>query len=254
MILIAFATGFAVQRAAKKGYGNGSYAALTACIFGAVALCLEKNEWIGAATVTGFVPLFVSLLPLLNAIFDYISYALTFTLLRLGLIHPRRAILYGALDLLAAGFLFALSGAAMILALTAANVLAGVELYPIRALLDGIRENPGDYWWVYLMPFSTIVPTLLHFGVALFSLGAWLTPGLRRYIHANIGATDAAPAIGIPLVIGGYWTACLTLPTLALWGLWHAATQVFFPYPFAWYLGWMQRVSDWAFAWLVPLA
>jgi hypothetical protein len=186
------------------------------------------------------------MLPLLNAVFDYVSYLVTFTLLRWGYLRPRWAAVLGLLDLILAVGLFALSGAGIVLAILLANHLAGEPLFPVLPLIEGIRAAPQDYWWVYLMLFSTLVPTVFHMGVGAFSLGALLPGVWRDSLRAGIGAADAVPATLTPLLIGGYWTVCLWLPMLVLAGLGWALSALVFPHPFAAYLNGLQWVAVWA--------
>jgi len=56
----------------------------------------------------------------------------------------------------------------MILSLAAINWLANKEIFELYWLFDGIRTDPlsPDYWWLYVICFSTLLPTLIHFFIA----------------------------------------------------------------------------------------
>jgi hypothetical protein len=132
---------------------------------------------------------------------------------------PRHALWLGIVDLIGALVLFFISGAVIVAIVAGVNRLAGVPLYPLGPLFSGIRgADPWQYLWVYMMLFSTILPTMLHAGIALFSMSAWITPTLRGWIARTIGSTDAVDGTAVLIVIGTIWTASALLPFFAMWG------------------------------------
>ena len=219
----------------------------------AIGLASQKAVWATENDARRMAFLFFGVLPLLNAIFDYLSYLVTFTLLRWGYRRPRWAAALGLADFLLALGLFLLSGAGIVLAIRLVNHLAGVPLFPILALIEGIRADPLAYSWVYLMLFSTLLPTVAHLGVGMFSLGALLPQRARDRLRAGIGADDPWPATLTPLLIGAYWTACLVVPMLILAALGWAFAAWVFPHPFAAYLDCLQSVAQWDVQWVTAV-
>jgi hypothetical protein len=228
----------------RKGKGNLAYLAFTLVMSGIVLAAFALIDWTQASADVAVFVLFLALLPLLNAVFDYASYALTFWLLRAGFWRPRYALLAGLVDLAAACLLLLVSAAAIVLAIALANHVAGHIIYDIPALLDGLRQRPGDYWWLFAMLFSTLVPTLLHLTVALFSLGAWLAPAWRARVVRAIDDTDVMAAAVTPLVIALIWTLTLGLASVIFWALW-AMLWWGVPQWYGGYLNWLDLLASW---------
>ena len=127
---------------------------------------------------------FLALLPLVNAVFDWLSLGLTRTLLRLvqgqrAANHPLRARLFALaalVDLVVAlGFMVALALSAtallqtMNLLLPASATGAGFDLHTIFMAFC----RPGiawEYGWIYVTLFSTLIPTVVHLSLAVFAL------------------------------------------------------------------------------------
>ncbi|MFW2541854.1 hypothetical protein ACN2XU_04370 [Primorskyibacter sp. 2E107] len=235
---------FAVEQSVERGYRKLAYPVFSAALLTSLYVTAAFTPWADTDPDVVITFLFLGLLPILNACFDYLSYVLTWTLLRQGVLRPRLALWLGLLDLLAACSVFLLSGAAMVLAIAGLNAVAGQTLYSLVDLFHGIRSAPMDYLWVYLMLFSTILPTALHAFVATFSFGAWLWPALRRKIHRNIDDDGSVRATFTPIVIGLYWTACVVVPSAIVWGLLWGVAQVY-EHPLGWYLVWLEHVGCW---------
>ena len=120
--------------------------------------------------------LFLIVLPAVNAIYDYLSFGLTRRLIRLG--RKRRSawtILYGAGDLAAAAMFFVALGLTLIAVITLMNSYVATAIVDLEETLKDIRRNPGEYWWLYISFFSTLIPTFAHFTISLFSL-VWVIP------------------------------------------------------------------------------
>lgn len=58
----------------------------------------------------------------------------------------------------------------------------GVPLIDLPTLFDDLARNPGDYWWLFFMLFSTLLPTMTHAGIALFSAFTLAGPRLRAWL------------------------------------------------------------------------
>lgn len=162
--------------------------------------------------------LFLAVFPLLNALFDVLSCAVTLSLLRRGL-RARLPLLWGLFDLGLACLLFLALGATLVAAIHGLNRLAGVPLLDLGALFAGVRETPGDYVWLYLMLFSTIVPTALHALVSLLGVQGLWPRALRRPVAGWIDRAPESPAAAVraALALGLIWTLPLILLGGALW-------------------------------------
>ena len=166
--------------------------------------------------------IFLAVFPLINGLYDAISYAITLALSRKGLA-TRWAPLWGLLDLALGAVLFLILGATMVAVIALLNAIGTAPLYDLGALFSGLRASPGDYWWLYLILFSTLAPTALHILVAALAVQGWFifqTP--RRAVARWI---EAAP-VSHPAAVGGCLAQALIwwLPLMALafggWALW----------------------------------
>ncbi len=161
--------------------------------------------------------LFLGVFPLVNAVFDLLSYAATLSLMRLGLRrwHP---IVTGLLDLLIACGLFLLLGLCLTALLSAMNAISGVRLIDLGAVFAGAWHTPESYLWLFFMLFSTILPTAIHAGLALVLGAQALMFRVFRRPLADLAETppDApfAPVIAPPLI-----AALALLPIAFLTGL-----------------------------------
>jgi hypothetical protein len=164
---------------------------------------------------------FLAVLPLLNAIFDTLSYAVTLTLMRRGL---RSAVpwLWGLLDLVLACVLFLALGITLVVVIHALNLLAGVPLIDLPALFAGVHETPGAYVWLYLMLFSTILPTVAHAGLSLLGVQGIWPLAWRRPVAGWVGDASASPlkALRASLALAVIWTLPLVAIGGILWALW----------------------------------
>lgn len=240
----AFAVAVAVTKAKIEGWENLAYSVFSALFSTTLCICIAFVPWNQARAEDSSVFLFLAVLPLLNAIFDYASYAVTLTLIRCGLRASWGAALIGVADLGAALVLFTASGATLILVIAGAHALSGVQLYPLAPMFDGIRQDPWSYLWLYLMLFSTIIPTLLHFAIAAFALTGLAPRKLRRHLVGWINDPDPVPATTAPLVVGLVWTVSLILPFAAMYGL-YSAIAAFWPDVLSSYLAIFEWVARW---------
>ncbi len=210
-----------ILRLDARGRPRAARAGLTGGIAVALVLCAALIDWTAVPDEARSVFLLLGALPLLNALFDTASYAVTLAFLRRGL-RARLPLLWGLADLAVACGLFLALGAALVAAMHGLNRLAGVPLLDLGALLSGVRAAPGDYVWLYLMLFSTILPTALHLAVSLLGVqGVW-PRAWRRPVADWIGQADRSPlrAVRAALALSLVWWVPLALLGAALWGLW----------------------------------
>jgi hypothetical protein len=195
---VAFAVAGAFAWATRRGFGVSAQLGLVilglSSIFAALALAPEMDERLTTLLV------FLLLLPLVNALFDYASIGCTRWLLRRGVDAPGRAWLYGGVDVLLALGLFVFLRIVLIIGVHWMNAFSGSELLDLQSLFADLRsgERGGDYWWLYLTIFSTLVPTLLHFSITLLSGAALCVQAAR---HRLMPILDAARPNSYPYSI-----------------------------------------------------
>lgn len=167
---LAFIVGHLTLKAAEHGKGRRAYAVFFCLIVLALTLALRFLPWVDIPDRAHSIFLFIGILPLVNALTDYLSYVVTFKLVDWGRKTKGWAFAMGLLDVFVAGLIFVpLLGALLVAVVAGANALAGVALFPLAPLFYDLRAHPGQYWWLYAMLFSTLVPTLAHLVVAGFS-------------------------------------------------------------------------------------
>ena len=200
--------------------------------------------WDRAADDLRTIFVFLGVLPLINALFDVLSYAVTLSFIRRGRV-SRLPWLYGFADLGVALILFLALGVTMVAVIAGLNGLAGADILDLGALLRDVRAIPGSYWWLYGIAFSTILPTALHAALALLGVQGLWPKGIRRVVAGWIGnasvsqidATRGAFALGL------LWAVPVWVIVAAGWTLWHfgggAATALA-----ARYLAVLERVAQ----------
>ncbi|NBB70520.1 MAG: hypothetical protein GVY33_09410, partial [Alphaproteobacteria bacterium] len=219
----AAATGKLVERTTRLDLGLYGYLLLVLCglavMLVTVAFAPDPDE-----AVTTLL-LFLVLLPLVNALFDYLSIGTTRALLRRGTRLPGRALVFGTLDVgLALGFFVLLRGLLVVL-VVAMNAAAGTDVVDLQGLFADLRsgERGGDYWWLYATIFSTLVPTLVHLSIALWSLGAMVPGAVRGWIARGVEAAEGDAYAHTGAVLGltalATWTL-LVPPVLTLGAGW----------------------------------
>lgn len=130
------------------------------------------------------------LLPLFNAPFDWLSLGLTRGLLikiRDGE-HDLRALMYGLLDLVIAALFWLATLLTTIALFSIANKVIGVSDFDVKGLLSKLGESPWDedVMWVHLMAATTLIPTIIHFLVASFSVVNALSGIIRNKSISNL--------------------------------------------------------------------
>lgn len=216
--------------------GHASLACVGYVIFAAGSVFIVSFFSLPLQTPSGErlgVLLFLGLFPLLNGVFDFLSYGVTLGLWRVGLRRGGIAPwVLGFADIVAALFLFTALGAALILSVAVMNRLAGVHILPLDPIFADLRSKPiadqlwlasaqAQYMWLYAMLFSTLVPTLIHAGLSCLSLAQWAPAGLRRRYVGWIDRRDESPwaEIGVTVGLGLTWFLSFMLPLVALCGL-----------------------------------
>ena len=128
-----------------------------------------------------FFMLTFGLLPLFNAVFDFLSAGLTRYLLRLGL-EQKRAVWRAILDGLGGIAIFFALGCSLITFVTFVTPADGVPLVDLAQLFANLRTAPGDYIWLMMTLFSTLLPTLVHLSLMLLTLALHSPAGCRNFV------------------------------------------------------------------------
>jgi len=68
----------------------------------------------------------------------------------------------------------------------------GVPLVGLTQLFTDMRRAPGDYIWLMIKLFSTLLPTLLHLSVAVLTLGLQYPAGVRNFVAVFWSAESRA--------------------------------------------------------------
>lgn len=180
----------------RRRHGRAGYLALLGglmLVSGGSLLGLRAMDDDDAGAV-GLLPLFLAIIPLLNAVFDWLSIGATRWLLRSGLAgseRGRRLIALSLADLAIALVLLTGLSVSLVAIVHAANAFSGTLLVDVGAILVQLREtpwSPGNYW-VYLTVFSTMLPSAINLvcgGISV--MPAWLGPRgwiVNRYLPDN---------------------------------------------------------------------
>ncbi|MFK7944958.1 MAG: hypothetical protein AB8B85_18895 [Paracoccaceae bacterium] len=185
-VAVAFAVAFAVAGAVMwlgRRTGKPMPFLLAWAIFGLTAILIAVT--FGVPRVDRIeddssIILFIGILPLLNALADFASTGLTRYYLRQGL--AGSPWLAGLKDFIGGALIFTLLVTAMMGIAALTHWPDGTPLLDLGNLLTDIRAHPGDYWWLYLTFLTTLLPTVLHLGIALFATVVEMWPGLRAFI------------------------------------------------------------------------
>jgi hypothetical protein len=202
--------------------------ALTLACLMAAGMAAQSEPW----RVFGALLLFLGLLTLINAPFDWAALGLTRALLRRGLeLGGWFPYALALADAVAAAAVIALLSVVCVLGVQAFGDLAAhaggedARILPLGSLFDGIAANPSapEYWWVYAMLFSTMIPSLLNLmigGASLLRGVPWLTAALLR----------AMPERRAPRSFDRTWIAGVLTAQVFLGGLLGIAAQGFLVY------------------------
>jgi len=195
----------------------------------------------------------IGLLPLVNALFDFLSIGLTRFALRLGIQNfGLKTIALSVFDLALALILFIgliLATAAVAVSL---NWMVGTNAFPLQdtaavcldgfnstmsaeahsavkgvnaiqgvcsePILNDIQGQPMSYLWLIMIFGSTLLPTLLHLGLALFALGpALIGPRTRTIVSGWARAAETDPFLrGGAALFFGLWLAVVVTITVSI--------------------------------------
>jgi hypothetical protein len=170
----------------------------------------EEWEFIGPLL------LFLGLLALINAPFDWVALGLTRALLRRGLeLKGWWPFLLALVDALCAAVIVALLALTMVIGVQTFDNLAmgggGKPVLPLRTLFDAISahaEQP-EFWWLYALLISTMIPSIVNLvigGTALMRAAPRLSPWLLNYL----------PATGVVRSYDRAWIAAVLTGQVAL--------------------------------------
>lgn len=170
--------------------------------------------------IAGPLLLFLGLLTLLNAPFDWLSLGLTRGLLRRGIeLGGWYPYLLALLDALAAVAVIAVLSCTMVIGIQAFDYVAvlggGAPILPLREIFDGIAKNPEapEFWWIYALLLSTMIPSLINLAIGGTALLRGI-PGLQSWLLRLVPDGEAVPAYDRPLaafVLTFQWAAGIVL-------------------------------------------
>lgn len=136
--------------------------------------------------------------------------------------------------------LLILLAGALVLAAQAADAVVlrfgGHKILDPAGILRLIAEQPqsGANGWVYVMLFSTLIPSVLNACIGAASLLSWSLPQLRLWLLAELQAAEArdegwtglkATRDRIVVAFAAQAAASVALSLFALWGLFEAFTH-----------------------------
>jgi len=210
----------------RRGHHQHVNIAVSLILPAAWALATMSFPWTEVSDAQRVAFICLAVLPLINAIFHVLSYAVTLTLIRLGL-RAKLPFLYGLYDLAFALILFAALGATLTATLAALNVLSGTTLIDLSVLFAGIKSDPSQYWWLYSMVFLTILPTAAHFLISLLGLQGLTPKPIRRTVAGWITKAGQSHlfATAAPFALGTIWTAPLWALGGFVWVFWSTAGE-----------------------------
>lgn len=169
--------------------------------------------------------LFLGCFPLLNAWADFASIGLTRWRLRIGVQH--NLVANALIDGLAALAILTALAFAMVATMHLLRTSDGVPLYDAAALLADLRARPENYWWLAVMLFSTLLPTLAHLAIGAFALFTLASGWLGHPIAAGLMKGDSPEGRVASLALSIAAALALWLPYLLLWlGLKHGGAPL----------------------------
>jgi hypothetical protein len=181
---------------------NRQPAFLLLLLFGSLFLCIAAGSFLSSLNTwgkTGPMLVFLGLLPLLNAPFDWLSIGLTRALLRRGLEcggwWPLICALADAILATLIIFCLALVMVIGIQALNSTTLHAGAKpVLLLQKLFDGITTNPAnpEYWWVYALLISTLIPSFANLMIGGTSLLRGI-PGLSSVLLRHMPERKGVP-------------------------------------------------------------
>jgi hypothetical protein len=136
-----------------------------------------------------FLLLFLLIFPLLNAPLDWLSLNITRGLLQ-SIRHQHhggwQAFSWALFDLILALIFLLIVSAILVLAMGYADWLTGDSYLPTILSEISRSDTAKNYYWIYPMLLTTLVPTLVHFILAGAALTLWLPHDWRYSIVDNL--------------------------------------------------------------------
>lgn len=193
----------------------------------AMSLCICGTVWFlpiqSKSAVQNSYFVFFTVFPLINGVFDWVSYSATLSLLYRGQT-AAWPFLWGLLDLIVACVLFLLLGITLVAVLHGLDMLAGGALVDLPALLGGLNAIKHGDWshsWALFMVFSTMVPTGLHVLISLIGLqGLWPAKWRRKLAGwIEVDAPSPLAQAVLPMALGVVWAAPIVAGCAVIWAL-----------------------------------
>jgi hypothetical protein len=172
---VAFLSSFA-RRSSWEGYFQASFFLITGCTCLAAAYELAP---LAAWRRSGPLVLFLGLLAVINTPFDWASLGVTRALLRRGLeLGGWWPYALALADAVCAVVIITIFTVASVLSIQFFDDLAvhsagdDARLLPLDKLFDDIKTKPSapEFWWVYAMLLSTMIPSLVNLAISGASL------------------------------------------------------------------------------------
>ena len=259
-VVFAGTLAFALAALAVVGYGcakGKGVISYTIYVIGLWAACVLAFSFFaeGISPDRRVLAFAFGLLPLINAVFDYVSYGTTLALIRKG--RQARNWVTGAiwiLDGIAALALLIGLGLGLCGTIALINHLAGQDFIALRPIFDDLKtpEERVGYSWLVVSMLTTLVPTLVHLALAFLSAFTWVPLRFKSWIASGI-ENDEAGDLG---TLGGSFVAA-TLGALyagvvafGLWGILLFVMMYLEPVGL-WVLAVVETLAVW-FGWLPP--
>jgi len=233
MLGVFVATAFIVGIVFELGIHKGlCYAGFTALGLG---YCYFGSNWLAASPAwqqnVGAALLFLPLLTLLNAPFDWFSLGLTRTLLRLGLEKQGWwPYAFAVIDVLIAIPMVLLLSCLLAVGIQGFDFVAlhhgaSAAILPLDAVFDDLQNNPWQWHlsWLYALLLTTILPSLINCTIACFAFFRalpWSTRYLLKHMpeHGKVRAPNQ-----LAIILAAQWAFGFVLGlgalALLLWGL-----------------------------------
>ncbi|WP_298839703.1 hypothetical protein [uncultured Roseobacter sp.] len=202
----------------------------------------ETGDWSGAIRIS---ILILIVAPVVNVIFDVISFTVTLAFTERG--RHGQTLLWAFADIAVAVFLFLALGSTLVCATAALEWLSGTPFVNLERLLDS-TWNTSRYWWLYLMMFSTLLPSVVHVSIAALSLQSLAPASWREALCTRIDAArngNISARLSAPLTLAALWTGCLALVFGAIAGILMILWNLGLAWGVVWYRQWLDMLVVW---------
>jgi len=158
-------------------------------------------------------PIFLGVLPLFNALIDWLSFNVT-RLLTYKILHEKHSLImnigYGLLDAALAVVFVLLVTSTVLFGLTGLNHLFAANIVDLSVLMQGLGDPAriSEHYWIHAMVLSTLVPTLFHlllvcFSLLLSSVMFWKRAAIDTFLTKSI--TDRNNRKGLLIYVQFRW-------------------------------------------------